>query len=84
MNWLRHSDASTWLCAAGIAIGISVLGAVLLFLAKLPEYRAGIFFRIGSRHLPSAQQRLYRLSFWLVIPSVIVLLALLSAADRFQ
>jgi hypothetical protein len=83
INWLRHPTASAWLWALALSTGASLFGIVLLFLAKLPQYRAGIFLRVGSHDLPPRQQRLYRLSFWLIIPSVIVLLALLSAVHRF-
>jgi hypothetical protein len=84
INWLRHPTAFAWLWALGIVTGTSILGTLLLFLAKLPEYRVGIFFRVGCHHLPPPQQRLYRVSFWLIVPSIIVLLVLLSAAYRFQ
>jgi len=84
INWLLHPTSVAWLWALGIATGTSILGTVLLFLAKLPQYRAGIFFRIGSHGLPERQQRLYRISFWLIVPSIVVLLALLSAVHRFK
>lgn len=60
------------------------MGTVLLFFAKLPQYRAGDFLRVGCRHLPPTQQRLYRGAYWLIIPSLVVLLALLSVGGRFQ
>ncbi len=84
ISWLRHPTPVSWLWALAIATGTSIVGVVLLFLAKLPQYRAGIFWRVGSQHLPPLQQQLYRASFWLIVPSVIVLLALLSALHRFQ
>ncbi len=84
ITWFRHPTGVAWLWTLGIATGTSILGTILLFLAKLPQYRAGIFLRFGSQHLPPRQQRLYRLSFWLIVPSVVVLLALLSASQRFQ
>jgi hypothetical protein len=84
INWFRHPTAHSWLWAVGIATCTSLLGAVLLFFAKLPQYRAGIFLRVGCQHLPPRQQRLYHASFWLIVPSIFVLLALLSAVKRFQ
>jgi hypothetical protein len=80
---LRNPTPHAWLWALGIATSTSILGIVLLFVAKLPQYRAGIFLRVGSHHLPPRHQQLYRLSFSLIIPSVIVLSALLWAAHRF-
>jgi len=84
IHWLRHPTGLAWLWALGMATGTSILGTGLLFLAKLPQYRAGILLRVGSRHLPPREQRLYRASFWLIVPSIVVLFALLSAAGRFQ
>lgn len=81
--WLRHPTALAWLWALGVATATSLFGLVLLFRAKLPQYRAGHFFRVGSRDLPPRGQRLYRTAFWLIVPSIIVLLALLSAVHRF-
>jgi hypothetical protein len=82
VNWLQHPTGLAWLWALGIATGTSIFGIVLLFLAKLSQYRAGAFLRVGCDHLAPRQQRLYRLSFWLIVPSVIVLVALLSAVHR--
>lgn len=84
INWLRHPTPLSWLWALGIATGTSLLGMVLLFLAKLPQYRAGVFLRVGCHHLPPRQQQLYRISFWFIIPSVLILSALLAVAPRFQ
>lgn len=81
---LRHPSALAWLWALGVATSTSFIGIMFLFFAKLPQYRAGILLRVGCQHLPSRQQRLYRLSFWLIVPSIVVLLGLLSAAQHFQ
>lgn len=83
-NWMRHPTALPWLWALAISTGAAIVGTVLLFLAKLPQYSAGIFFQVGPRHLPRAQQRLYRRAFWLIIPSLFVLLALLFVAGQFN
>jgi hypothetical protein len=84
INLLRHPTGLTWLWTFGIATGAALLGTVLLFVAKLPQYRTGIFLRLGARHLPPREQRLYRVSFWLIVPSVLVLVALLFASHRFH
>lgn len=83
VNWLRLPIDAAWFWMFGIAVGASVLGALLLSIAKLPQYRAGVFLRPGFRHLPPRRQRLYRISFWLIIPSIVVLLASLLAPRRF-
>ncbi|MHA3773122.1 hypothetical protein ACXR0O_16440 [Verrucomicrobiota bacterium sgz303538] len=84
VSWLRHPTPSAWLWTLGIATSAAVLGTVVLFVAKLPQYRAGIFLRIGSQYLPIREQRLYRISWWLLVPSIFVLLALYGAVHRFQ
>ncbi|MEP6671112.1 MAG: hypothetical protein ABJF10_18270, partial [Chthoniobacter sp.] len=84
ISWFRHLTGLPWLWALGIATGTSFLGTLLLFLAKLPQYRAGIFLRVGSHHLPPREQRLYRVSFWLIVPSIVVLFALLPAAAKAE
>lgn len=84
VNWLRHPTPSAWLWAVGIASCTAVFGTVVLFVAKLPQYRAGIFLRIGSQHLPIREQRLYLISWWLIVPSIFVLLVLYGVVHRFQ
>jgi hypothetical protein len=83
LGWLSHPTAAAWLWAFGLATGVSLIGTALLFLAKLPQYRAGVFFCLGCRHLPPRQQRLDRTSFWLIAPSILVLAVLVSAIGNF-
>src|SRR6476659_3902647 len=78
IHWLRHPTPVAWLWALGAATVAAIIGTALLFIAKLPQYRAGIFLRVGSQHLPPRHQRLYRAAFWLIVPSILVLVALLS------
>ena len=81
---VSHPSASGWFTTFYIATGASVFGALLLFFAKLPQYRAGIFWRIGSRHLPPFHQRLYRFAFLLLVPSCLALLILIPLAPRVR
>ena len=82
--WLLRPDAATWLRALSAATGLSVLGVVLLFVAKLPHYRAGIYFRVGCGGLPQRQQRFYRASLWIIGLSIVALMALLLAGRSFR
>ncbi len=82
--WFQYPTALSWLWAFGIAACVSVLGCVLLFLAMLPQYRAGVFFSVGSKNLTPRYQRLYRTAFWFIVPSVSLLLTLLLAVQQFQ
>ena len=81
---VRHPTVGVWFTTFYVATAVSFIGALLLFLAKLPQYRAGIFWRVGSRHLPPFHQRLYRLAFLLLVPSCIALLTLILLAPRVR
>jgi hypothetical protein len=59
-SWLLSVHGTTWICAAAASFGIGVLGATLLFLAKLPLYRQGRFFTFGIGALPESSHGLYR------------------------
>jgi hypothetical protein len=63
-----------WLCAAGTSFCVAVLGAILLFIAKLPLYRQGRFFTFGIKTLPASSHRAYR---WGCRCSVLGILAML-------
>lgn len=77
---LRQPSAFGWIAAFYAATSTAILGIVLLFFAKLPQYRAGSFWRVGFRHLPPSHQHLYRFAFLLIVPSCLVLLVLLPIA----
>ena len=81
---VRHPSASGWFTTFYVATGASIVGALLLFFAKLPQYRAGIFWRIGFRHLPPFHQRLYRFAFLLLVPSCLALLILILLASHVR
>jgi hypothetical protein len=48
-----------WGAAYGVAIGLVIFGGVLIFRAKLPEYRRGMYFRFGGSDLPGILRVLY-------------------------
>src|SRR5579864_8137997 len=59
-SWLLSVHGTTWIFAAAASLGIAVIGAALLFLAKLPLYRQGRFFTFGIEVLPESSHGLYR------------------------
>jgi hypothetical protein len=59
-SWVLSIHGVAWMWAAGISVSVAVLGAVLLFIAKLPVYRQGRFFTFGIQALPVTSHRLYR------------------------
>jgi hypothetical protein len=48
---------------------VAIIGSFILFLAKLPQYRSGDYWKIGCSHLHRVNRFLYWLSFCLTIPS---------------
>jgi hypothetical protein len=59
-----------------IAIGLGIIGIVLLFLARLPLYRQKRFFVFGPKHLDAAHRKLYQAAYAFVWISVFLLLLL--------
>ena len=68
----RHDSLPVYI----VAVLAGAVGVVLLFFARLPQYRRRQFFTFGSRHLDTAHRRLYRLAYFFVVVSGIVLVAL--------
>ncbi len=62
--------------AGMISFAMLVLGAISLFVSRLPLYRQGQFWTIGSRLLPPRARRWYRLAYWFIVPNVVFLLLL--------
>jgi hypothetical protein len=81
-NAVRHPTPSAWLATFYAASTGAAIGVVLLFCGKLPQYRAGIFFRFGSAHLPPRSQRLYRLAYVFIVASCLIFLMLLMSLSR--
>ena len=57
---------------------LAVAGVMLLFLARLPLYRQRKFFTFGSRHLSGVHKKLYRLAYWFIGASIVIMLLLLN------
>ncbi len=62
--------------AAMISFAMLVLGAISLSVSRLPLYRQGQFWTIGSRLLPPSARKWYRLAYWFIIPNVVFLILL--------
>lgn len=73
LNALRHG---AWTEAFWVALTVAVVGACLLFWARLPLYRQRRFFAFGSRALPPTSIPIYRIAYTLLIPSILFLLLL--------
>ncbi len=67
---------TAWIWAAAVSFGIAVLGAALLFIAKLPLYRQKRFFTFGIRSLPESSHGYYRWGCRLSILGCVLMLLL--------
>ena len=64
-----------------LSLALSLIGVVLLFLARLPLYRQRRFFTIGSAVLPESHRRIYRVA-WRFIASGLFIMVLLNVLMR--
>jgi hypothetical protein len=60
------------------ALGLGCMGIILLFLARLPLYRQRRFFTFGPKALPLFHRKLYWCAYAAIIPSIFLLLTILS------
>jgi hypothetical protein len=74
----RVRRADSW-SVFGVAVAASIVGIVLLFLARLPLYRQRQFFSFGSRLLDAPHRRLYRAAYSFVFVAALLLLILLAS-----
>jgi membrane protein YdbS with pleckstrin-like domain len=58
-SWLFSLHGTPWLWAAAISFGIAIIGAALLFIAKLPLYRQRRFFTFGIQAIPQSSHGFY-------------------------
>jgi hypothetical protein len=58
-SWLLALHRAPWVWAPAISFGIAIIGAPLLFVAKLPLYRQRRFFTFGIPALPQSSHGLY-------------------------
>jgi hypothetical protein len=60
ISWVMSLHGAAWLWAAGTSFSIAMLGAIFLFIAKLPLYRQGRFCTFGIQELPQSSHGFYR------------------------
>ncbi len=73
-----------FIVAACVGFAVALAGTATLFRARLPLYRQGKFFLFGSRMLPPESQKLYRVAYALLIPSIIYLTLLLMGSGLWM
>ena len=61
-----------------IAFGLAIFGLLLLFFARLPLYRQGKLLTFGSKELPERHKRIYRIAYYLIVASVVMMLLMLA------
>ena len=81
MVWFFHELANVRrgdLTLCWIAVSIAIAGLFLLFTARLPLYRQGKFFTFASRTLPERHKIVYRIAYYLIVVSVVIMLLLIA------
>jgi hypothetical protein len=83
-SWLLTLHGWRWSVAFTAAILVALIGATDLFRAKLPLYRHGRFFTLGSRDLPPRSAALYRRGCRLSIIGIAVGSLLVAGASLWR
>ncbi len=78
INWRPILDATHFFYTA---LALGVLGALLLFFARLPLYRQGSFFTFGPKALSAQHRKLYYTAYALIGLSTGLLVILLIALN---
>ncbi len=73
LSWAKQGDTTLFKLAALLG-GV---GAVLLFIARIPLYRQRHFLTLGPRALTGIYRKLYFTSYAFIVPSIVLLLLLL-------
>lgn len=79
-SWLFGLRGDEWIIAYASAFLVSAVGGTLLFFAKLPLYREGIYFSFGSRSLPDRMRVSYRRGMILSLTGIIFSASLIGAS----
>ncbi len=70
LDRLRNADS---VALYSIGVGAGVVGAVLLFIARVPLYRQGRFWNFGPRYLDRKHRRIYWLAYAFVSAGLLLL-----------
>ena len=71
-----------WACVFASGLTLSLLGAALIFRAKLPLYREQQFFTFGSKALPDSSKLFYKWGYRCFVVGVVVLLGLVLLSNH--
>ena len=77
LTFFTGLTGARWVWCYAIALAVAVIGASLIFFAKLPLYRERRFFTFGSRALPEQRRPFYRWGYRCAIFAVALFLCLL-------
>ena len=73
LAWLQAADISKIYLTA---VGLGAVGAVLLYIARLPLYRSRKFWTVGPKQLNQAHRKIYWLAYGFVVLSLMTFAAL--------
>ena len=73
LSWVKRGDTTLF----KLAVFLGAIGAVLLFIARIPLYRQRRFFTLGPRTLTGIYRKLYFASYVFIVPSIVLLVLLL-------
>jgi hypothetical protein len=76
LEFFTRLSGTPWIWCYGIGLAVAVVGASLIFYAKLPLYRQRRFLTFGSRALPESSRSFYRWGYRCVLLAVALLLCL--------
>ena len=79
-SWFFGLRGTEWIVAFLTAFLTSLVGATLIFRAKRPLYRKGIYFSIGSRALPEESRRVYARGLLLSVIGITFSIFLIAAS----
>ncbi len=73
ISWAKRGDTKIF----NLAMFLGVIGAVLLFIARIPFYRQRHFLTLGPQGLTGIYRKLYFTSYVFIVPSILMLVLLL-------
>jgi hypothetical protein len=76
LSWAKARGDTTLF---NLAVFLGCVGAVLLFIARIPLYRQRRFFTLGPSSLSGIYRKLYFTAYAFIVPSIVLLVLLLLA-----